>query len=703
MRFTGFTRFSRFAATVGATAMALTTAGASLSSDVRRQPDDPPTFSSDIAPILFSRCSVCHHDGGAAPFSVLTYASVRQHTTLIAELTLKRVMPPWKAEPGYGEFVGLEPLTRDQIDLIQRWVSAGSPEGDPRALPDAPQWNADWQLGTPDLIVTLPQPYTVPAEGGDRFRIFVFPLRVDGTKYVRGIEFHPGNRGVVHHATIRVDNTPTSRLLDEDDPAPGYEGLLAHSAGYPDGHFLGWTPGQVPPLLPKGLAWHLTRGADLVVQLHLVPTGKAEPVQPSVGLYFSNDPPERTPAMIRLSRQNLDIPAGERAYHVTDSYVLPVDVDVQAVQPHAHYRGREIKGVATLPDGTTKWLIYIKDWDFRWQHVYRLVKPMPLPRGTRVEMQYTYDNSSGNPRNTQPLQRVLWGQRSSDEMGDLWIQVLTANERDLAALNNDFRPKMLAEDIVGTELLIRAEPARVALHDDVALLYLAMNQPERAVDHFDASAKLKPESAVTHFNLATALTVAASTGRDVQMSGGRLDQAIGEYQKALQIRPDYASAHNNLGSVLLQRGNPSQAIVHLMEAVRIDPRSAEARYNLGRAYRAQGNRAAAIDSFRETVRLMPNNAPALNDLASLLATAPEDALRNGLEAKRLAQLAVRLSGGQDPAALDTLAAACAEAGEFDAAVEYAQLALQHAPPGRAATLIAERLDLYKQRKAYRSP
>ena len=282
------------------------------------------------------------------------------------------------------------------------------------------------------MIVAPDEAYTLPAEGTDVFRIFVIRLPVDAPRYVRGVEFRPGNARVVHHANIRIDRTPTSRHLDEQDPAPGYDGLMARTAEYPDGHFLGWTPGQIAPLLPKSLAWRLEPGTDLVVQLHMQPSGKPERVRPTLGLFFGGEPPVRTPAMLRLGSQGIDIPAGERDYTISDSYVLPVDVELLAVQPHAHYRARDIKGVATLPDGTEKGLIYISDWDFRWQHVYRFVTPLALPRGTSVTMRYSYDNSAENARNPQhPPQRAGWGQRSSDEMGDLWLQVLTRNDADL--------------------------------------------------------------------------------------------------------------------------------------------------------------------------------------------------------------------------------------------------------------------------------
>jgi hypothetical protein len=213
-------------------------------------------------------------------------------------------MPPWKAEPVSGDFIGQQRLSDGEIDLIQRWVDGGALEGDPRDLPPQPRIASGWELGKPDLIVSLSQAYTLAAEGSDVFRIFVIPLPTDRLRYVRGLEFHPGNPKVVHHANIRIDRTPASRTFDAQDPEPGYEGLMAHSAVYPEGHFLGWTPGQVAPLLPKGLAWRLDRGTDLVVELHMQPSGKPERVQPTVGLFFGDDPPERTPLMLRLGRQN---------------------------------------------------------------------------------------------------------------------------------------------------------------------------------------------------------------------------------------------------------------------------------------------------------------------------------------------------------------------------------------------------------------
>jgi Flp pilus assembly protein TadD len=541
---------------------------------------DPVTFNKDIAPLVADRCGMCHHPGGTAPFSLLTYGEVKRHATQIATVTASRYMPPWKADPADGPFVGQHPLSDADIALLRRWIDGGLVEGDPRDLPAPRRWTEGWQLGTPDLIVTLPEPYTLPAEGTDVFRIFVIPLPVDRLRYVRGLEFRPGNPKVVHHANIRVDTTPASRALDAADPAPGYSGLILRSADYPEGHFLGWTPGQVAPLLPKSLAWNLAPHTDLVVEVHMQPSGKPEPVQPSVGLYFSDEPPTRTPAMLRLGRQNIDIPAGEAHYTITDSYVVPVDVEVRALQPHAHYRARDVRGEATLPDGTKKELIHIGDWDFRWQQVFQFEQPFWLPKGTKLSMEYRYDNSAANTRNPEhPPRRAQWGQRSSDEMGDLWIQVLTRDEPDLVTLTRQFRAKVAAEDVRGYEGEIARHPDETGLHDDAAMLYLEIGRPEEAIAHFKTSAGLKPESAVAHYNLGTALTFAR-----------RFDEAVREYREALRLDPAYANAHNNLGNVLLARQQFDEAIHEFREVVRLQPESAAAQKNLAAAYVAAGRK-----------------------------------------------------------------------------------------------------------------
>jgi Flp pilus assembly protein TadD len=553
------------------------------------------TFARDVAPLVYDACASCHREGGPAPFSLITYDQVRRRATQIANVTRTGFMPPWKAAPESGDFVGQRRLSAREIQRIQRWVEEGTPEGDPRDLPRRPTWPDGWLLGTPDLVVTLDAPYRLTATGTDVFRIFAIPLPIAATRFVRGIEFHPGNARVVHHANIRVDATPASRRLDAADPSPGYDGLMPRSAVYPEGHFLGWTPGQVAPLVPSDLAWRLEPGSDLVVQLHMQPSGASEEVKPSVGLFFGRDPPRHTPTILRLGSQSIDIPPGEPRYVITDAYMLPVDVDVLAVQPHAHYLAREIKGTATLPDGSTRWMMHITDWDFRWQHVYREVAPIALPKGTVLSMEYTFDNSAENVRNPRlPPVRVSWGQRSQDEMGDLWFQLLARNDRDRVTLARDVNRKMTAEDVVGYETMLRASPDDAELHDDVALLYLGLGRPADAVRHFAASAAIQPQSAAAHYNLGTALAAAS-----------RLDEATVALRQALTIDPGSAATYANLGAVVLQQGRVDDGVKYLEEAIRLDPRNLQGLNTLSSAYAASGRFDRAVEIADAALRLAP--------------------------------------------------------------------------------------------------
>jgi tetratricopeptide (TPR) repeat protein len=606
--------------------------------------------------LMFDRCASCHRPTGPAPFSLLTYQDVKQRAKLIAMVTSSGFMPPWKAEADAGPFVGQKPLTRDERETIRRWADSGAPEGNPDDLPPAPTWRDEWLLGTPDLVVTLPAAYDLQAEASDVFRIFSLPLPIDRTRYVRGIEFRPGNPRVVHHANMRVDRTPETRRLDEADPLPGYDGLMPRTAEYPDGHFLGWTPGQVAPLVASDLAWRLDPGTDLVLQLHMQPSGRVERVQPSIGIFFSDTPPTRTPSILRLGSQGIDIAPGDANHVISDSYVLPVDITLLALQPHAHYRAREIVGTATLPDGTPRPLIHIKQWDFRWQHVYRYEQPLALPKGTKLSMRYTFDNSAENVRNPQqPPQRVLWGQRSRDEMGDLWFQLLAGTDQDRARLNAEVKAKMQAEDIIGYETMLIANPDDAELHDDVALLYLLTNRPADAVRHFAASAGIRPGVAASHFNLATALSVA-----------GRLPEAVTSYRRALELRPDYANAHHNLGSVLASTGQRREAIGHLREAVRLDPAHAQA----------------------------------LSNLAWQLAVDGESTADERAEAVTLAERAAALTGRRDQHVLDVLGAAYARAGDFARAAATAGEALKLDPASAQAPGIRDRAALYAENKPF---
>src|SRR5438094_28628 len=243
--------------------------------------EGPVSFSRAVAPIVFQKCAGCHRPGQSAPFALLTYQEVYKHARQIAEVTQRRYMPPWLPEPGYGEFAFDRRLSVDQIETIQQWVADGAIEGDPTDLPPQPQFPERWQLGWPDLVLTLPQAHTLPAEGKDVYRNFVVPIPVPTLKYVKGVEFLPGNARVVHHAFIDVDETGQSRRLAERENPPGFDGMeLPDSAVMPGGQLLGWQPGKAAYFSPRGLSWVLRPNTDLVLQLHMHPSGKPEILQP---------------------------------------------------------------------------------------------------------------------------------------------------------------------------------------------------------------------------------------------------------------------------------------------------------------------------------------------------------------------------------------------------------------------------------------
>ena len=409
---------------------------------------DSLTFSEHVAPILFAECASCHRPGGSAPFELLTYQAVESRVPLILDAVERRRMPPWVPEPGFVDLVGERILTEDQIRTIRRWADQGALEGDPADLPPAPTWAEGWALGEPDLVVEL-ESYDVPAQGSERYRNLVAAVPLSEARYVSSVELRFGRTRAVHHARMMIDATPSSRAHDEVDPEPGFDGMeIVTDARNPPGHFIGWAPGRVQTAGRDDIAWMLEPGTDLVLQLHLRPTGSRERVEPHVGLHFAETPPVRASALVMLGSFDIDIPPAQSDYLVTDSYELPVDVEVLGVYPHAHYLGRQVWGRAVLPDGGTQWLLRIDRWDFNSQDMYYYEEPISLPAGSTLSMRWVYDNSSDNPLNPHdPPRRVEYGSLSTDEMSDLVFQVLPGSLEDVETLNADLGWKYEIDDV----------------------------------------------------------------------------------------------------------------------------------------------------------------------------------------------------------------------------------------------------------------
>jgi mono/diheme cytochrome c family protein len=405
-----------------------------------RGPDSAaPTFSETIAPILYANCVTCHRPGEAAPFSLITYEDVAKRATLIEKVTRSRYMPPWRATPGHGDFADERRLTDDQIATIGRWVKGGLPRGSQSRMPALPQFTEGWQLGKPDLVLEMPESYNVPAGGPDVYRNFVIPTGLSEDKWIRAVEFRPGARKAVHHALFAYVRGGAAAKLDARTAEPGFGGamLAALVPGFqPAGELGGWAVGTTPRFFPDDVARPLAKGSDLILQLHFHPTGKPEVERAQIGLYFADGPPDRrlmTPGIPGLFGllADIDIPPGEKNYTIKGSYTVPIDVRVLSVMAHAHYLGKDIRADATLPDGSTKPLLWIQDWDFNWQDRYDYKEPVFLPKGTRIDATISYDNSADNPRNPcNPPRRVTWGVQSLDEIGSVNFMMVAASKED---------------------------------------------------------------------------------------------------------------------------------------------------------------------------------------------------------------------------------------------------------------------------------
>jgi tetratricopeptide (TPR) repeat protein len=580
------------------------------------RPQAPLTFYRNIAPITYQYCASCHRSGEAGPFPLLTYNDVKKRAGQIVAVTRRRYMPPWLPEPGYGHFEGERRLSDAQIRMIQQWVAGGLREGSPADAPAAPRFTEGWQLGQPDLIVQASQPFTLRADGPDVFWNFVLRVPVSETRYVKAIEIRPGNPRIVHHANLLVDRTRSSRSR-EASPGAGFEGMdldIEADTFEPDSHFLFWKPGSVPYVEPEGLAWRLDKGNDLVLNVHLQTAGKIEEIQPSVGLYFTTKPQTRFPMLLQLEHDGkLDIRPGDKDFMISDDFQLPMDVDVLAVYPHAHYLGKVLEGYATLPDGTRRWLVKIPNWDLNWQAVYRYEKPVFLPKGSVISMRYQYDNSAENPRNpNHPPRRVVGGNQSTDEMGHLWLQVLPRGSGAAATGGNDVRD-VLQEAIMRHRL--EKYPADFSAHFNLGALMLARGKAPEAIPYLQDALKLEPHQAAALNGLGAAL-----------LENGRTSEAIEQFRKALTSQPGYTNARYNLANALADEGHLDDAAAGFREVLKENADDDKAREHLflvlverGNSLAQQGNVSGAAEDMREAVSIHPEDADLHNNLGVILA------------------------------------------------------------------------------------
>ena len=441
------------------------TAPRSASAELAVTPSAP-TFNADIAPILFARCASCHRPGQVAPFPLLTYADASRRAQQIAIVTTSRYMPPWKPEPIQPELVNASHrrLTTHEIALLKAWANTGMREGDPKKLLPHPRFTDDWTRGKPDLIVTMPKPYTLTADTIDVYRSFVIPTVLSEDKWIQAVEFRPSNRRIVRDAVLYSDISGTARKLEAGSGAVGYSEFTAGMEPITNGSFTDWSPGAAPFSLPAGFAERLPKGADLVLQLRFRPDGRKETEQTQIGLYFaprtsptisSVKVPILTPAKLLLGTTELYLQPGKKAT-VTDAVILPCAVHLLKLAPHLHATGRTLTVKADLPDGSHRSLLTISDWDINWRESYVFAAPMLLPAGTKITFEATFNNTADNPRNPHsPPHRIGPSLECQEEMATLGLIVVPIHSADQSTLAKALQAMPHRPAIVETGAYIR--------------------------------------------------------------------------------------------------------------------------------------------------------------------------------------------------------------------------------------------------------
>lgn len=399
--------------------------GCPITRTAKKATSDKVTYYRDVLPILQNHCQQCHRPGEVGPFSLMSYKQAVNWADDIKSYTKEKKMPPWKPVEG-AAFHNERRLSDREITTLAAWADNGTPAGDPADAPKAREFADGWQLGTPDLVLDMPEEFHLGASGRDHFRCYVMKTNESEDKFVTAIEVRPGNRRVVHHALLFVDTTGSGRKLEEREKDRKKDGDKDHGPGYsssmgvgfrPTGGMGGWAPGQMSRHLPEGTAYFLPKGADVVVQLHYHRDGREENDRTKVGLYFSKTPVTRRFQSVVIPGRFLMIPAGNEKFTVRGSVLVQQDCDLHSVMPHMHMLGKEVTVTMHPPEGEARTLVSIKDWDYNWQETYFLKESIKVKAGTRFEIKGVYDNSDKNPNNPNKPPRMVWaGEQTDNEM-----------------------------------------------------------------------------------------------------------------------------------------------------------------------------------------------------------------------------------------------------------------------------------------------
>ncbi len=392
--------------------------GCALMASAPVPPADKVNYAEHIAPLLNAHCIECHRPGEVAPFSLIGYEQAKKWAPMIASTTAAKKMPPWKAVLGYGEFLDENRLTETELATLKQWNASGAPRGNAKKEPKPPTFAGEWTLGKPNMTLSQSRPYKLDGEGSDDYRNFVLPLHNKETLWVTGMDVRPGNKKVVHHVIAFIDTKGQGAKMAErtTDGKEGYSSFGGVGFG-PQGSLGGWAPGLRARHTPAGTAFEVPPNSSIIMQVHYHKNGKLEEDITRLGLYTTKETPEKSIRLAWIANPFFRLPPGAKAHPVKIEYKVSRDVTIHGAMPHMHLLGRTMKATVVYPDGSTKPLVYIDDWDFNWQMAYVLKQPMKLPFGSKIVVEGTYDNSDSNPNNpNNPPKTVTWGEETTDEM-----------------------------------------------------------------------------------------------------------------------------------------------------------------------------------------------------------------------------------------------------------------------------------------------
>lgn len=384
------------------------------------------TYSKHISRIFQKRCQDCHRPGEVAPMALLSYEDARPWARSIKKYVLSGEMPPWHADPKYGRFKNDARLPQEEIDAIVAWVDAGAPEGNPEELPPPKTFSEGWRIGEPDAVFALPVRFKVKPEGEVEYQYFSVQTDFEEDKWIQAAEARPGNREVVHHIIVFIKE-------------PGKRGSLFGN------HLCGTAPGMPPDIFPEGTAKLVKAGSTLIFQMHYTPTGEVEYDRSSVGLRFAKEPPKQRMRLRAIMNRRFRIPPGDPAFATHASYTFRRPGTIWSFTPHMHLRGKSFRYELHVPGREPETLLWIPEYDFDWQNIYRLETPRRVPAGARIECTGIFDNSKDNPDNPDPEATVRWGDQTWEEMMIGFVEITFASENLVANAPKAPPPPQAAE------------------------------------------------------------------------------------------------------------------------------------------------------------------------------------------------------------------------------------------------------------------